>query len=159
MARYRARSGSALAAISIGVLIAVIISLVAAARYGNVLDYAGPNLTSNQVVLYVNTPPPIGSETIAPGQAPALVTSVPKTISVAQSEKGAKAIATALGATHFITLETTAANLQHAGAGRNWSGQIYVGTPQLLKAFGISPSQVDSGADFLSMRPGLPGTS
>jgi len=47
LSRYRARSGSALAAISIGILIAVIISVTAAARYGNVLDYAGPNLASN----------------------------------------------------------------------------------------------------------------
>ena len=52
LARYRARSGSALAAISLGVLIAVIIAIVAAARYGNVLDYAGPNLASNQLIVY-----------------------------------------------------------------------------------------------------------
>jgi hypothetical protein len=37
LARHRARSGSALSAISVGVLIAVIISVVSAARYGNVL--------------------------------------------------------------------------------------------------------------------------
>ena len=58
LARYRARSGSALAAISLGVLIAVIIALAAAARYGNVLDYAGPNLASNQIDLYTPTGPP-----------------------------------------------------------------------------------------------------
>ena len=46
-ARPRARSrpvGTRLAAISISVLIAVIIVVAAAARYGNVLDYTGPNL-------------------------------------------------------------------------------------------------------------------
>src|SRR5580704_3356311 len=52
LSRYRARSGSALAAISIGILIAVIISVVAAARFANVLDYAGPNMTSNQLIVY-----------------------------------------------------------------------------------------------------------
>src|SRR5207247_1640963 len=52
LSRYRARSGSALAAISIGILIAVIISVTAAARFGNVLDYAGPNLASNQLIVY-----------------------------------------------------------------------------------------------------------
>ena len=41
LARYRARSGAALSAVSLGILIAVIISVVSAARYGNVLDYAG----------------------------------------------------------------------------------------------------------------------
>ncbi len=58
LARYRARSGSALAAISVGVLVAVIVLLAAASRYGDVLDYAGPNLASNQLWLTVNQPPP-----------------------------------------------------------------------------------------------------
>ena len=44
---YRARSGSALSAISVGVLIAVVICAVAVARYSNVYDYVGPNLASN----------------------------------------------------------------------------------------------------------------
>ncbi len=61
LARYRARSGSALAAISLGVLVAVIVMLAAAARYGNVLDYAGPNLSSNELALHANTPPPAGT--------------------------------------------------------------------------------------------------
>ncbi len=49
--------------------------------------------------------------------------------------------------------------LQHAGPGRQWSGQIYVATPQLLAAFGIKASQVNPDADILSMRPGLSGIS
>lgn len=52
LARYRARSGSALGAISVGVLIAVVICVAATARYSNVLDYAGPNLTSSQLIVY-----------------------------------------------------------------------------------------------------------
>ena len=52
LARYRARSGSALAAISIGVLAAMMVCILSAQRYGNVLDYAGPNLASNQVIVY-----------------------------------------------------------------------------------------------------------
>ena len=43
LSRYRARSGSALSAISVGVLIAVVICAVAIARYSNVYDYVGPN--------------------------------------------------------------------------------------------------------------------
>ena len=66
LARYRARSGSALAAISLGVLVAVIVMLAAASRYGNVLDYAGPNLASNQLALHANTPPPAGTVVIEP---------------------------------------------------------------------------------------------
>ena len=57
LARYRARSGPALAAISLSTLIAVIICVASAARFGNVLDYAGPNLTSSQLVVYAPPPP------------------------------------------------------------------------------------------------------
>ena len=57
LARYRARSGSALAAISLGVLIAVLICVETAARFGNVLDYAGPNLASNQLIVYTPNAP------------------------------------------------------------------------------------------------------
>jgi putative ABC transport system permease protein len=52
LSRYRARSGSALAAISVSVLIAVVVTVSAAGRFGNVLDYAGPNLDPNQVVIH-----------------------------------------------------------------------------------------------------------
>ena len=52
LARYRARSGAALGAISISVLIAVIICVIAAARFGNAVDYVGPNLAPNQLVVY-----------------------------------------------------------------------------------------------------------
>ncbi len=65
----------------------------------------------------------------------------------------------ALGSTDVVTLEQTSANLQHAASGRQWTGQIYVATPQLLRAFGIKASDVDPAADILTMRPGLSGIS
>ena len=68
-------------------------------------------------------------------------------------------IAEALGAKSVIELEQTNATLQHAAAGRNWDGPIYVATPQLLKAFGIKPSTINPNADVLTMRPGLSGIS
>ena len=52
LARYRARSGSALSAISVGVLIAVVVCAVAVARYANVFDYVGPNMASNQLLVF-----------------------------------------------------------------------------------------------------------
>ncbi len=58
--RYRARSGSALAAISLGVFIAALVCVLTAQRYGNVLDYAGPNLASNQIVVYTPNSGPGG---------------------------------------------------------------------------------------------------
>ena len=149
LSRYRARSGSALAAISIGILIAVIISVTAAARYGNVLDYAGPNLAPNQLIVYT----PNGQ-----GGGP----NGPVNVTAAQLQSmaaRAHAIATDLGSRDVAELETTDANLNHNGGGRNWNGPLYVATPQLLHAFGISPSQVSPTADILTMRPGLSGLS
>ena len=52
LARYPARSGAALGAISLSVLITVIICVIAAARFGGALDFVGPNLASNQLVVY-----------------------------------------------------------------------------------------------------------
>lgn len=153
LARYRARSGSALAAISLGILIAVIISLVSAARYSNVLDYAGPNLASNQINLYTPNGP-YGQENLGPTQ------SGPSSASqLIRMRKTADAIAASLGSHDVVELETTSASLNHNAPGRNWSGPIYVATPQLLRSFGIKASEVDPNADILTMRPGLSGTS
>src|ERR1700728_3277504 len=75
LARYRARSGPALAAISLSVLIASIVSVVAAARFGDAVDYVGPNLTPSQLVVYPpghgdpNGPPPTASQLAAAGTA------------------------------------------------------------------------------------------
>jgi putative ABC transport system permease protein len=74
---------------------------------------------------------------------------------MAQAQKVAKGIAADLGTTNMVTLEQASAGLTHAAPGRIWSGPIYVATPQLLKAFGISQSEVNPDADILTMRPGL----
>jgi putative ABC transport system permease protein len=142
LARYRARSGPALAAISLSTMIAVIICVASAARFGNVLDYTGPNLTSSQLVVY----PPSGNPQAGPA---------PTAAQLAAGEKTAREIAADLGTSRVIALETASADLTHAAAGRSWSGPIYVATPQLLSAFGISGGQVHPDADILTARPGL----
>ena len=58
LARYRARSASALAAIGLGVMIAVIIATLAQARYSDIWDPAGPNLASNQANISMGVPYP-----------------------------------------------------------------------------------------------------
>ncbi len=148
---YQARSASALAAISLGALIAVLICVLTAQRYGNVLDYAGPNLASNQVIVYTPNGGPGGGPN-GPG--------TPATTSTPQSQAAtANSIATALGSHAITELDQTSASLQHAAAGRSWSGPVFVATPQLLAAFGIKASAVNPDADILTMRPGLSGIS
>ncbi len=154
LARYRARSGPALAAISLGVLIAVIISVIAAGRYGNSLDYAGANLASNQLIVYA-PPGPYG--TTGPGTGTHGTPLTPSKLrAMAES---AEAIGASLGSHDVVTLESSSATLQHAASGRNYSGPLYVGTPPVLHAFGIKPSSVDPTADILTMRPGLASIS
>ncbi len=188
LARYRARSGSALGAISLSMLIAAIVIVVSAARFGNVLDYAGPNLAPNQVIVYLPGFGPGGGPVYGPGAAPGgpghrpgsppggthgrgnthrkLIKPKPSGPSGSLSAKAlapaaatARDIATALGARDAIALYQTSANLQHAAAGRQWHGPIYVGTRQLLAAFGIKPAQVSPTTDVLTMRPGLDAIS
>lgn len=153
LSRYRARSDSALSAISLGILVAVIISIASASRYGNVLDYAGPNLASNQINVYTPNGP-YGPGGPGNGSGNAVTTT-----QLNSMQKAVDSIATSLGSHEVAELEGTSANLQHAASGRQWSGPVYVATPQLLNAFGIKASQVSPNADLLTMRPGISTTT
>ncbi len=158
LVRYRARSGSALSAISLGVFIAALVCVLTAQRYGNVLDYAGPNVASNQVIVYTaDSGRGPGS---GPGSGPGGQPSTPAaTISIQAQAAVARSIAKALGSDNVVELDQAGASLQHAAAGRSWSGPVFVATPQLLAAFGIKASEVNPDADVLTMRPGLSGES
>ena len=145
LARYRARSGPALAAIALSVLIASIVSVVSAARFGGAVDYVGPNLTSSQLIVY----PPGHDNPNGPRPTASQLTT---------AQTAAQRIAASLDDRYLITLQTPSGSLQYGGSGRGWSGTVYVATPQLLTAFGITPAQVNPDADFLTMRPGLPTT-
>ena len=158
LARYRARSGSALSAISLGVFIAALVCVLTAQRYGNVLDYAGPNVASNQIIVY--TPGPGRGPGGGPGNGGSDPSSPSGTASTPQAQAAvAQNIARALGSHTVIELDQAGASLQHAAAGRSWSGPVYVATPQLLAAFGIKASDVNPDADILTARPGLSGLS
>jgi putative ABC transport system permease protein len=75
--------------------------------------------------------------------------------------KTADAIGSALAARHVIGLETTAAYLIHPSPPFEAFGgsALHVATPKLLRAFGISASEVDPKADILTSRPGFSGIS
>ena len=157
MARYRARSGSALSAISLGIMIAVIICAVAVARYSNVFDYVGPNMSANTLNVY--SPPPAGSELFSPGDNGPQTETAPTPPSLSAQVATAYAIAAAVGATDMVELDSPSVGLQNPSAtGRQWDGPIYVATPALLRAYGINPSSIPSNVDILSSRPGLAGS-
>jgi putative ABC transport system permease protein len=140
LARYRARSGSALAAVSIGVMIAVIIAVFAQARFSDIWDPAGPNLAPNQAVIWPGPPNPSASMLKA-------------------MAKSANRVGAALGARSVVALEATSAGLQNSSGTKSLGESIYVATPQLLHALGAGASEIAPGADVLTSLPGLAGAS
>ena len=129
----------------------MLVIVLSAQRFGNVLDWAGPNVASNQIIVYTPNgqggPPPGGGngQPVVEGNA-GVAGTAPRTPSRPRSAR-----------TRSWSSIQPNASLNHAASGRQWTGAIYLATPQLLHAFGIPASQVDPNADILSMRPGLSG--
>jgi len=155
LARYRARSGAALSAISVTVLIAVLACLLAAARYSNAVDSFGPNLPANQVVVYTPSGAAsagFSSQNLCPpaGERPAAV-------ALRRDQAGVRAIAAALRTGNVLTLETATGLLLQTTDGGTDVGEPYVATPALLARYGIRASQINRAAVLLSSRAGLTG--
>jgi putative ABC transport system permease protein len=155
LARYRARSGPALAAISLATLIAVLITLMATARYADPVDYFGPNLPANELALYQPDNGPAGGKpggpaTDGPGAAAP---------SQAHLRSVADSIATSLGSHDVLALQTSEARLLEAIPDGlvGYGGAIYVATPEVLRHYGIDPGTVDPNALLLTSRTGLSG--
>jgi putative ABC transport system permease protein len=147
LVRYRARSGAALAAVCFAVFLSVLICIVASVRFEKVLDWTGPNLASNQLIIYTqdNGPNAGPNAPLTASQLNALHTKV-------------DSFAASLHAQSVLPLETTGATLYQVGTqDNNWTGTVFVATPALLNQYGIKPSQVNPGTDILTMRPGLSG--
>jgi putative ABC transport system permease protein len=150
LARYRARSGPALAAISLAVLVAVITTLLATGRYSDPLDYFAPNLPAGELVVY---PPgsgkdgPVAPDTGTDGQL----------LSPAQVEAVASGIASSLGTGDVLAIQSAGARLEHVvGLGQlSYSGSVDVATPELLRHYGIDPATVDPTALVLTSRRAL----
>jgi putative ABC transport system permease protein len=160
LARYRARSGAALAAVSFAVFIATIAIVIASIRYDDALNYIGPNMAANQLILYNPGNDPTQYQ---PGQfTPAA--------KLAATRQQADAIAAQLHAPAPLELDlAVSGNVAQPGQptqnvygtilslhNREQGGLPWVATPALLKAFGISPSQLSPAADVLTVRALLP---
>ncbi len=148
LVRYRARSGAALAATAFAVFLAMGICLVASIRFGNPISWAGPNLSSSQLIVY--TQQSQGGGTIA------------QLSSARAARLGRQVDSLAAGLhTRPVPLESTGATLYQAGTPVHtpfsFNGTVYVATPQLLATYRIKASQIVPGTDILTMRPGLAG--
>ena len=148
LVRYRARSSAALAATTFAVFLAMGICIVASITFGNPLNWTGPNLSGSQLIVY--TQQSQGGGTIAQ-------------LSSAQAARLAGQLDSLAASLHTrsVPLESTGAALYQLGTPQNslsnFTGTVYVATPQLLATYGIKASQIASGTHILTMRPGLAG--
>jgi putative ABC transport system permease protein len=147
LVRYRARSGAALAAVTFSVFLATGICLVASMKFGNPLNWTGPNLSGSQLI--------IGTEQSQGGGQIGHLSSA----QAARLGGQVDSLATSLH-TRSVPLESPATVYQAGmpqNSPSNFTGAVYLATPQLLATYGIKASQIAPGADILTMRPGLAG--
>jgi putative ABC transport system permease protein len=143
LARYRTRSGAALAAVSFAVFTAVIIVLLSTGRFADPVDYAGPNLPANQLLIR----PELGPDGPDPAAAP------PAQPDPVANAATVQTIAAALHTADVLPLQDTSLRL---GQGRRGDpGTIWLATPQVLRRYGIDPASVRPDTVLLSSRRGL----
>jgi len=162
LARYRSRSGAALAAVSFAVFLATIAIVIASVRYDDALDYIAPNMASNQLILYSPGNDPSQYQPGQPTPAARLAAARQEADMLAAQLHGSAPLELDLA----VSLNVPAPGqptANQSGAlillhGRGVAGLMYVATPALLKTFGISASEVNPAADVLTARAGLPPT-
>jgi putative ABC transport system permease protein len=147
LVRYRARSGAALAAVTFAVFLAMGICIVASIRFDNPLNWIGQNLSSDQVYVNAALSPGIGQMTQLSGAQQA---SLGRRVSTLAASLHTSAVPLESGSTLFQV------GPPEYGV-QNFTGTVYVATPQLLATYGITASQIPPGTVILTMRPGLAG--
>ena len=175
LARYRARSGAALAAISLvtGIVAAIAISAAAAARNEGLPGEAGwLNLPANQLMVYLS---PGGSNTL-PAILPQLSASRLQRLESLVSDFGgtlhsqdivpldaAESAGSPLVQMNQVSgLPTTTLATPVSGPGGKHGlmpvAQLYVATPALLRFYGVHQAAIAPGTEIITSRTGLSST-
>ncbi|MEY9935529.1 putative ABC transport system permease protein [Catenulispora sp. GP43] len=162
VARYRSRSGPALAASTVAVYMAMAVILITAGRFSDSVDYVGPNLPYNALIVAG------GSSDVAQGLGPSApqptTTSTTSTTSTsttaAQDQAAATAIGTALGSSDVLPLDIAEAGVgtcsaAHGGGNCRSNGVVYVATPELLRHYGIDPAAISPDTMIITARQRL----
>ena len=132
----------------------MLVFLIRGARYANALDYFGPNLTANELVVHT----PAGAAAAGYSSQNLCVLNVDLTAQQIRSdEAGVRAIASSVGTTDVLSLQVATGLLIQTSNGGTDVGLPYVATPQLLAHYGIRPGDIRPGAVVLSSRGGLTG--
>jgi putative ABC transport system permease protein len=169
LARYQARSGAALAAVSLvaGIAATIAIATAQAASQAAQATPAAPNLPASQLIVYLS---PGGAGGVIPAKTPAQLQSLQADVT---------ALAATLRARSALALDAPvdpAASAHQAGPRRHrpggqeqpaglvkmtsscpapaaeYAGQVYVATPPILRAYGIKQADVHPAADLLTSR-------
>jgi putative ABC transport system permease protein len=166
LARYRARSGAALAAVSFAVFLAMVTTLGASFRFSMALDWTGENLTPSQLIIYTSaqggaaSAGPTGSPQgqTARNQRQTGMRALHAEVTALASQLRARPVLplyTAVSAHQDRGPEASATLAQLGNLRNNFSGTVYVATPALLARFGIRQNEIGASTDILTMRPGL----
>jgi putative ABC transport system permease protein len=162
LVRYQARSGAALAAVTLALGIAATVVVIASAEHAKKVSEP-PNLSDRQIRVYTG-PPELREEPaiLTPAQlerraasvrqlagqlARASVIALPKAV-----QPGVPAMIA--GDTRVRPTAGVATRVDGPGGRRFYrpEAQLYVGTPAVLRYLGIDPATVDPGTDFLADR-------
>ena len=163
LARYRARSGAALAAVSFAVFLAMLTTLGASFRFSMALDWTGENLTSSQFIVYTSAHGgganggPTGSPQgqAAQTQPQSGLRALHAEVTTLASQLRARPVLPLYTAVPAYPGPGTSATLVQAGTLNNFSGTVYGPYPALLAGYGIKQNQLGARTDILTMRPGL----
>jgi putative ABC transport system permease protein len=183
LVRYQARSGASLAAASLAIGIAATITILTAAQQAHDHTLSGGNLPTNQLIVWLDNPNDQGgpgsqmNSVSANGGTAAPAT--PNAAVVASARTTADAIAQANGSNTVIELDAAAdlttplpigapANSAQASLvlpitgpsneqGWNVVTTPFVATPAVLGLYRIPTTEIASGSDILTSRPGLRG--
>jgi putative ABC transport system permease protein len=159
LARYQARSGAALAAVTLALGIAATVVVIASAEEAKSAAEP-PNLSDRQVRVYLGPPEARGLTPVdAPAQLERLGASVRQlagelrnaTVIPLRKAKQPGADSTVIGDTQvFLPLELTRQLASPSGRKQFQSqSELYVATRAVLGYLGIDPASVDAGTDFI----------
>ena len=159
LARYQARSGAALAAITLALGIAAAVVIVAAAEEGKSASEA-PNLSNRQIRVYLG---PGEARELIPVLASAEVEGLAARVRQLAAQLVGAAVLTLHNAlqpgTQTQVVDGTRVRFPNAlmrakdtGGGRKFytpESQLFVATPAVLRYLGIDPDTVDPSTDYL----------
>ena len=165
LARYRARSGAALAAIGLAVGIAAVVALSTGVTTAKAAVPTGGNLPANQIVVWLTQE---GMDGPVPALAPAQLDAARQQVESIAADLHATSVLALTGAIDPDAplergghLPTMLATPHRVGNGTMYSSNgalpLFVATPELLAHYGIDPASISAGADLLTPRANVDG--